>query len=651
MDMKSLGEYVSGLYAAMLFDIAVEFPTIQHELMRDHKRISSAIDTHGVQFCLITMPDYRKHFDKCLDSGCLTRSYMVHFGTYKTSSPVPRLFKGLMLRIFDKDGLLRSNPDARAIFWVRQLLGAVRRLKLSCPDSAIWKQTDEFFKVDAAVRLPTTSWDEPAADCTDYRTLALRDYVPVQSSQLDLFGGELEGHSFIDRGLADVIQMTADLLMSDIGRFEPTEWSARHGPGAVSDGRGSWKYDFQTWSDKLSGVFPYEEWGVSSYSSLGSDLESSGEFHAFRHEPPARLLSVPKTLKSPRLIAAEPTSHQWCQQVVRDFLMTRTSQTLSGAFVNFRRQDLSQAMVRKASRDGSLATVDLSAASDRISCFLVERIFRSIPSVVDAFKAVRTRWIVQDLDRHLPRFSKIRKFSTMGSALTFPVQSLVFLSIVLGCTLYADGKVPSKAAVKRYRGKVRVFGDDIIVPKHVLGLLGSTLEAVGLKVNADKTFGTGMFRESCGEDAFAGTSVVTVNVNEFPRKSAPGSVASCVDVHNNLFNKGLLFTADYVRRAVSSLNVYKFMEVQPDSGAFGWNTYDIPDNSRLKKRWNRDLHRYEIRAHRVSTRVERVLAEGSPGLLQYFTEAATVVTSAVSVLGHVPRRPKVMLSLGWAASP
>jgi hypothetical protein len=74
MDMKSLGGFVSGLYAAMFDDIAVEFPTLQRELMRDYKRISSAIDTHGVQFTLITMPAYRKHFDSCLDKGLLTHT-------------------------------------------------------------------------------------------------------------------------------------------------------------------------------------------------------------------------------------------------------------------------------------------------------------------------------------------------------------------------------------------------------------------------------------------------------------------------------------------------------------------------------------------------------------------------------------------------
>ena len=649
MDLKSLGGFMSGLYAAMFDDVAVEYPNLLHEFKRDYKRISSAIDTHGVQFPLITMPDYRKHFDRCLDSGLLTPSGLIHFGSFRSKSPVPRLFKGLMLRVFDGSGLLRSNPDVRAIFWIRQLLGAVRRLKLSCPDSATWKQVDEFFKVDAEVRLPSTNWESALDDCPDYRSLALRDFVSEQSSQYDLFGGHTESHACISSGIADTIQLVADILISDIGSFKADDWRARHGPGAVSDQRGGYKYNFPHWPEKLSAVFPYDVWGVSSHSALGLTAESSSDVQAFESEPPARLLAVPKTLKTPRLIAAEPVAHQWCQQVVRDFLMTRTAICLAGAFVNFRRQDLSQRMVRKASLDGSLATVDLSAASDRISPYLVERIFRSTPTTLTAFKAVRTRWIDQELDPFFPRFYRLKKFSTMGSALTFPVQSLIFLAIALGCALHSKGLSPSRAAIKRLRGQVRVFGDDIIIPSDSLGLLGNALHSFGLKVNVDKTFGNGNFRESCGEDAFAGTSVATVNVNEFPRKSAPGSVMSCVDVHNNLLNRGLVGTAQYMRRTVASLKSYLFAEVQPDSGAFGWNTYDIPDNSALKKRWNRDLHRYEVRAHRASARVERILPEGHPGLLQYFTEAILETKSAVSTLGYVPRTPKVKLSLGWAA--
>jgi hypothetical protein len=649
METKRLSEFVQGLYGAMFDDVALEFPALRVEFVRDYKRISSAVDQHGLQFTLITMPDYRKHFDKCLDNGRLTSSHLIHFGSYRSKRPVPRLFKGLILRVFDDNGELRSCPDVRAIFWLRQLLGAARKLKLDCSDQSVWEQTDEFFKTDAAVVSPTSNWDDPTDRSIDLRDLALSDILHDNSrcEQAELFDEFASSPSMELRGTLDTIQCVADILVSSIGSFTATEWDSRHGPGAVAEKLRQGKYSFANWPAKLDLVFPYADWGVSSHSAL-VDQTPVVSLAQFEHETSARLISVPKTLKAPRLIAAEPVAHQWCQQVIRDYLMTRSSQTLIGSFVAFRRQDLSQEMVRRASIDGSLATADLSAASDRLSCYVVERMFRSVPSAVDAFKAVRTRWMTQELDKFRPKHLLLRKFSTMGSALTFPVQSIVFAAIALGCTLYSQGRSASIYNLRKLRGQVRVFGDDIIVPTPCLELLGNTLHCLGLKVNAAKTFGTGKFRESCGEDAYGGHTVTTINVNEFPRKSAPGAVMSSVDVHNNLYNKGLVNTAAYIRKTVERLG-YKFPDVKPSSGALGWSNDIGFDYSRFKKRWNRALHRYEARIHTAKAVVDRVSPGGYPDLLQYFTEAPRVVSSAVSTLGYTVGRPKNKLVLGWAA--
>jgi hypothetical protein len=656
MDMKRLGGYVLGLYAAMFDDIAVEYPSTHKDLKRDYKRISSAVDQHGIQFALITMPDYRKHLDQCLDSGRLTKSGMIHFGSYRSRGTIPRLFKGLFLRVFDDSGCLRSNPDARAIFWLRQLLGAVRKLKLACPDSAVFNETKEFFLTDSAVARPSVNWDDVTEAFPSDRSLHMGDIDEEEVCSLPLFDqAESETRPSIPNGLSHTLQTVSDILVGSLGRFDVQGWRARHGPGVVSDLKGGNKYSFPFWPDKLEYVFPYDVMGVSSHNALGemSGHDGSGGIdYRFHSEPPGRLLSVPKTLKGPRLIASEPTSHQWCQQVIRDYLMTSVSSTIAGSFIDFFDQRKSGRMVQRASIDGSLATIDLKAASDRISCWLVERVFRSRPELLEAFRAVRTRWICQDLDPYLPRFSRLRKFSTMGSALTFPVQSIVFTAFAIGCTLYNQGLAPTIHNIRKLRGSVRVFGDDIIIPVGGLGLLGSTLEAYGLKVNVAKTFGTGRFRESCGEDCFGGYSVTTVAINELPRKSAPGSVASAVDTHNNLLAKGLVNTASFVRRTVDHLRGYHIPEVRPDSGAFGWNSYDVLRNDRFKRRWNEGLHRLEIRIHRARAQVDRVLPEGFPVMLQYFTEASKGVTSsAKSTLGYSNGRPRLSLTPGWAALP
>nr|UJQ84941.1 MAG: putative replicase protein [Leviviridae sp.] len=649
MDMKRLGEYVLGLYAAMLNDVAVEYPALRAEFVRDYKRISSAIDKHGIQFALIAMPDYRKHFDKCLDNGLLTKSGITHFGSYRSRGSIPRLFKGLILRVFDDTGVLRSDPDVRSIFWIRQLLGAVRKLKLECSDSAIWEQVDEFFKTDAEVRSPSLDWDDPTCVGRTLRDYSLCDLAKRPTPSLDLFEGGSDAKS-LSLGFLDGIQTVADILVGEFGGFDPFEWRPRHGPGAVADHNGSYKYDFHHWPAKLSTVFPYCDFGVSSYLAASEKASEPASLAHFEHEPPARLIAVPKALKGPRLIAAEPTSHQWCQQIILNCLASRIPDCLIGSFISFKRQELSQQMVIRASIDGALSTADLSSASDRLSCFVVERIFRSQPSLVQAFMAVRTRYMVQKLDEHRVGALRLRKFSTMGSALTFPVQSVVFTCIAVASALEARGLRPSIANIRKLRGSVRVFGDDIIVPTYALDLLGNALTALGLKVNSAKTFGTGKFRESCGEDAYAGTSVSTININEFPRKSAPGAVMSCIDVHNNLYKRGLCNTAAFIKTTVQRLG-YKFPVVPTVSGASGWNSDIGSDLTGLKTRWNPRLHRSEVRIHIAKARVDRSCPGGYAGMLQYFTEVADKVISSVSSNGFNASRPKAKLILGWVARP
>jgi hypothetical protein len=78
----------------------------------------------------------------------------------------------------------------------------------------------------------------------------------------------------------------------------------------------------------------------------------------------------------------------------------------------------------------------LKSASDRISCWVIERLFRRSPSLLSALYATRTRWITQSLDKKSPEACRLRKFSTMGSAVTFPVQTILFSVLAVSSVLY-----------------------------------------------------------------------------------------------------------------------------------------------------------------------------------------------------------------------
>ncbi|UJQ85536.1 MAG: putative replicase protein [Alehxovirus fundihabitans] len=649
-DLKSYEDYLLGYYGAMLSDIARHHPSLQKECDRDNKRLLSAVKQHGLHFLCEVLPSFGKHFDQCLSKGRLTPSGLCHFRPFRKGGSIPRLFKGLILRVFDHSGELRSVPDVQAIRDVRQLCFAAKRLRIPCPDSKTWEQVYEFFKTDSEIVQPSLNWDVGDFSSDSCGLLQLGDDLLSKPGGPLFTGGEPTASSTIDRECIDFVQRTADCIAAQIGRFDPFDWKPRHGPGAVADLKDkSYKYDFPNWPPKLEKEFPNAEFGFSNvlhFLDLSSHLDRGSRL-PLEHEPPARLIAVPKSYSGPRLIAAEPVAHQFCQQAISSFLMSRVRETISGQFISFNDQTKNASLALEASLDGSLSTIDLSSASDRMSCWLVERIFRRSPSLLDAFYAVRTRWIRQDLDRTLPTYSRLNKFSTMGSAVTFPVQSIVFLCIAIGTTLYERRSLPTYASIRSLRGQVRVFGDDIIVPTYASGMTVAALEHFGFKVNRAKTFCSGRFRESCGMEAFGGEDITKVSLLSPPSVSKPESILSSIDTHNNLVNRGWYCTADYIKTSVDKMKRYCFPLVGLDSGAIGWSTFSDIGTHFFKRRWNPDLQRREILVTQPRGCASRTPVDSNSVILQYFTEVTSPPVSHEERLGRVSLRHPIRLGRVW----
>lgn len=648
---NSYEEFILGTLKAQLVDCANQYPELTKEFDRDYSRLSSAVKSHGIRFVLDTMPAFRKHFDKCLDQRRLTQSHLIHFGSGKRGYVIPRLFRGLTLRVFDRNGALRLNPDVNAVRLLRQLLGVLRKLRKASSARDSGNTVLEFFRTDMEVQNGSLSWaNHSDFDPDSAGELSFSDSDPaaqgLKCDQLSLFASP---SSTLIPGLLDKVQRVADLLVAHLGFYDPMEWKSRHGPGAVSDHRfGVNKYAFANWPDRLESVFPYADFAVANYAQVKLESVDEARQRGFYKEFPARLCSVPKTLKTPRLIATEPTALQWCQQNVRDFLYDRIRSTLISSFIDLRRQEENGDLALLASHDGKHATIDLSSASDRISCWHVERLFRRSPSLLRALQATRSAWIWQDLCRYSPKYHVLRKYSTMGNATTFPVQSLFFLSLALG-TYLTVRRLPISEKVIRRIGKrqVRVFGDDIIVPADCSGPLTELINHLGLKVNDHKSFTEGNFRESCGVDAFNGTNVTTVNILDVPERSSPGSIVSSVDVHHNLLERGYAATAHYLQKTAARLVGNTIRYVEHGSGLFGWSDLCGTEPVRTRTRWNRSLQRLEVQCLRLATKTTRLLPEDTSGLLQYFTEAPKVVECSDSSLGYLSQRPKVKVSLGW----
>jgi hypothetical protein len=202
----------------------------------------------------------------------------------------------------------------------------------------------------------------------------------------------------------------------------------------------------------------------------------------------------------------------------------------------FDSQEPNQLLARSASRDGRLATLDLKEASDRVSNQLVRGLFANHPHLGEAVQAVRSR--TADVPGH--GVIRLAKYASMGSGLTFPLESMVFCTLIFLGIERALNRPLTQADVTQLYGSVRVYGDDILVPVEFVESVIQTLEAFGAKVNRNKSFWTGKFRESCGGDYYDGYSVRVVRLKHDPIEShRDGSaVDSFVSFRNQLYELG-----------------------------------------------------------------------------------------------------------------
>lgn len=200
------------------------------------------------------------------------------------------------------------------------------------------------------------------------------------------------------------------------------------------------------------------------------------------------------------------------------------------------------ALARLGSIYGSHATIDLKSASDLISVefvrwFLPPVLFRTLYSL-------RAQYI--EFDKENGRTDKrwLNIFSTMGNGFTFPLETLIFSSIVEA--VYIDIGIPIDNT--RYPA-FSVFGDDIICVSNAFDNVCLALEWCGFTVNNLKSFNSGGFRESCGKDFFEGHDVRGVYIKRFSHEThyysvfnrlARWSLRNCIDLTDILRHvKGL----------------------------------------------------------------------------------------------------------------
>lgn len=210
-----------------------------------------------------------------------------------------------------------------------------------------------------------------------------------------------------------------------------------------------------------------------------------------------RLSYAPKTSEISRPICTEPVLNMFFQKGIGSIF----EQVLRRRF----KIDISvqPEFNRRLAKTGSLSgacfgTIDLSSASDSIALHLLKEI---LPSYVFAWLNLSRSPTVT-----LPggRIEELYMVSSMGNGFTFPLETIIFASIVVAC--YRILGVKTNYA-RNHPANFAVFGDDIIVRKDCYAFVVRALELFGFIVNEDKSFNYGHFRESCGGDFFMGTDI------------------------------------------------------------------------------------------------------------------------------------------------
>lgn len=293
--------------------------------------------------------------------------------------------------------------------------------------------------------------------------------------------------------------------------------------------------------------------------------------------PGNKVTTVPKSYKIDRTIAIEPDWNMFFQKGVGGLIRRRLQRV---GLLHPDAQEKNRALARLGSWTGSLATLDMSAASDSVSLALCEallpeswfRVILDLRSPAGQYEG-QEEWIT---------YSKV---SSMGNGFTFELETLLFWALSLA------------ACGKANHDRVSVYGDDIVVPTHHASLVISVLNEAGFSINVDKTFVDGPFRESCGGHYWRGRDVTPFYIRG-PMDSVNDLIVTGNHIVRWCANQGHTFIGPWWKcyRAIRH-NVPR-----PLWGPYGHDGVLWANWDQCRPFWHRDFQSYRQRVIRRETK-------------------------------------------------
>lgn len=468
------------------------------ELCRDVEEIRHRASREGLSFLTKTCPSYAKAIDIALATGTVLQ---VRGFKTRGRTPLPLFLGWWIAQLFDLNGCERSDAPAGVLGKLRQTLYLFYKLELPIEEDQANDVINLFRATDSS----------------------LPDSMPDQ-----------------DDATAWILREAKNLIARVLGPVDPlgADFAPRHGPGAVATGEKCYeKPFFRRLYSRLEKSFPLADYFFYNYSHLCDRLQELSSFESMEAGT-AKVVLVPKDSRGPRLISCEPLEYQWIQQgLMRCMVKAISRHPLTSSRVNFIDQTINRKLALEGSKGVPIATLDMKEASDRVSLVLVRELFPS--RWYDALYACRSS------ATRLPSGEVIalKKFAPMGSAVCFPVESLIFWALSVATIMNMEPELSRWNACSQ----VYVFGDDLIVPLKNQERIRQILPKLDLKFNDAKCCVAGSFRESCGCDAYKGVDVTPLRIKcTWDNRLAGMAYPAWVSYHNEACRRGLFRLADLI---------------------------------------------------------------------------------------------------------
>jgi hypothetical protein len=564
------------MFQAILTDFVNLNPSYRRvDSARDFKTITTRFNEEGLGYLSVTLPGMMSDLFQHTQGG-----RALYTGFKKTPGAEYPAFLGRLFKsVYDKD-----ENEVVAYSQIYQVCTLFKKLRGPFEKSLLRKEIRSFLKTEQEI------------GSIDFRAEPLQ---PILENSRKLI----------------------ETVFEDV-EFKPGDLIPRPGPGATNTPVDKHlRFRPHVVYEHLDEEFDFLE---TFYTHSWDPVEDARRYMNLPTvaEPYSRFKFIQKYLGKPRGICIEENEMQFFQQAIKRFLYDHLERhPATRGRVNFRSQDVNRSLALSSSIDNDKITIDMSEASNRVARELVYRNFWNTP-LFHLLDTVSTRLMkLPDGTTHYTQM-----YAPMGSGVCFPIMAIIHWALIRSII-----KLSSVEDSENLSKQVYVYGDDIIIPRVCAQAVYDYLPLFGMKLNVDKSFSNGPFRESCGIHAYMGVDITPVYVNRITETNQSDSntnvLLSLIAKEAQFYNKGFIETSQCIQNLVRK-HYWLLPTVGKDSPLLGWKREGRTEmhvlfNHARSWRYNIFLHAYEFNLQTVVPRRDPVqeLDAGDSYLRKLITNA------------------------------